>query len=1648
MKPSLDCRISKSQVLALLLTFLVGWSHATAQTRERRNFYGMHNLKDGGTSIPEGMNWTRHMVGEGGWVFDWVRGDYGKWVVDAMDRGLIPVLRVQDCNGGCDPNDGHPGNVAAIIRQHLETHRPEYLDRLVYFQIWNEPGDSRDFVSPARYASHLVAAYDGVKRADANDVFRVMTPGQNGEGWWQEAIRAVPAVCQAFDVWATHPYPESYPPRYNHHDGVPFINQVKTIDSYLLDLDVVGRVCDEVGSPRRGFPVMITETIYGNHLGISFEGYPKTTRGAACSPDGPCDFQMAAEYNVAAFTQFWHNWPEVLAVHPFILNNLAWDHFAFVSKTSGSRDSDPIPPWCPPQDPGAQTSWPPEYSEGAQRCGLPDFPYPQYVALLQTPKPLPASLEPYRGPVGSIRGFLRRSDTGEPVKYGTVFTDGREFGGPSLFDGQYPINDVPPGTYTLSVEKVGYRSESTTVTVQEGQEARVDFNLLFLGKVSKGIYFQNQGTCSDCDLFGPFLGQTITIPEDVGFIKFVAGMPNVGNLTIKFSVLEGGPSGPQVGPSVTAPLEWGGEMIGVEFPGDGVPVEPGQTYFVKMERTDGQGVYMYATDSNPYPDGIAYRGNDPLPGIDLFATVRGNTVAINSVAGSIEGRVEDAGNLPLAGARISTNPGNHTTTTDNGGQYLLSGIPAGIYRVTASLAGFSSQTVDDILVVENQTTTAQFTLEKDISTGAVTGTVLDPTGAPISDATVQLLPGGPSSVTDSAGSYSHTGLAPGTYDMRATKTGFVADERSGVQIVGGETTSVSFQLSPEPMPPLPDNLIANGDFSQGLDGWSVWVERGDLNPTINGGGTVHLSATGHNGGVYQTFETGGAGNTIDVSGSWASEPTIAQAQWAEVLVINGSNLPANGVDLNENTSGVVMIYKNDTWTSPGGWSGEMNQTAPVNQTGSFVATGDAATIVLKSGNLLGVSSGTLFDDIVVRGPAVVPPPPPPDNRPPISAVTADPTSGVVPLTVSFDGSASTDPDGDALTFNWTFGDGEQGSGVSVSHTYALSGTFTATLAVTDGRGGSDTSSVVITVSDSVPPPVPPSVEWDARLDTLGVFLEEADVAAGTFYWKLVSADFESDGEVLPPPGGGNESGGRHAVFVKALNEGGNPIENQKVIASWPTGNPTTAVEVFTKGPFDNFWGDFPMSGGNWCPSFPEGPRGPYGTYIGDARSDAVWGMAMPCNRHVSFRLVWQWTQKTGGDQNDPPLASASANPINGNAPLVVTLDGSVSSDPDGDPLTYTWSFGDGQAGAGAIVSHTYEQSGSFDATLTVDDGRGASASTTIRIEVGSMANAPPIAFASASTNSGTLPLTVTFDASGSSDPDGDPLSYSWDFGNGQQGSGVSVAHTYDLAGTFNVHLTVQDGRGGTDTSGITVTAISPGGGNAKSKLTIHAGFGGPLSMQFVAEAKPRIIKILDSFSAAPEIKRISPETQIIGRAFLANQPMDGDPIQRAREWWSQNANLIQQFPDVDYWEGYNEPIIQSVELMGWFAQFEAERVRILAANGLKAVIANFSVGNPDLPLWPAFYPAIDAAIAHGGILGLHEYGTPMQQHFDFASGEGWFAGRYRKVYRQFLIPEGKVGRRSVGSFGRGIPASRLRSARPMLPSRWKGAPSSGPTGDG
>lgn len=201
----------------------------------------------------------------------------------------------------------------------------------------------------------------------------------------------------------------------------------------------------------------------------------------------------------------------------------------------------------------------------------------------------------------------------------------------------------------------------------------------------------------------------------------------------------------------------------------------------------------------------------------------------------------------------------------------------------------------------------------------------------------------------------------------------------------------------------------------------------------------------------------------------------------------------------------------------------------------------------------------------------------------------------------------------------------------------------------------------------------------------------------------------------------------------------------------------------------------------------------------------------------------------------------------------------------------------------------------------------------------------------------------------------------------------------------------------------------------KSKLSIHAGWG-QHTTSFIQQSKPRLVKLLDTATEekAQWIKSVSPHTIIIARIYNAEEDefsrninIGVDPNQYAQQWWQRHQAAIVSAPGVDYWEGLNEPIIQSEAAMEWYARFEVERIRILASHGRKACIGNFSVGNPQLHFWPAFYPAIDKANEHFGILGLHEYGRPMQQDWDESNQEGWRVGRYRKVYNQYLLPQNR-----------------------------------------
>ncbi len=179
---------------------------------------------------------------------------------------------------------------------------------------------------------------------------------------------------------------------------------------------------------------------------------------------------------------------------------------------------------------------------------------------------------------------------------------------------------------------------------------------------------------------------------------------------------------------------------------------------------------------------------------------------------------------------------------------------------------------------------------------------------------------------------------------------------------------------------------------------------------------------------------------------------------------------------------------------------------------------------------------------------------------------------------------------------------------------------------------------------------------------------------------------------------------------------------------------------------------------------------------------------------------------TGGGGGTPPniapVASATASPTSGSAPLTVAFDGSASTDSDGTLINYSWDFGDGTAGSGITTSHVYA-TGTYTAQLLVTDNLGAFGSTSIVITA---TNVAPVSSFTATPSSGAAPLTVALNAAASNDPDGSITSYAWDFGDGTTATGVTSSHTYP-AGVFSVSLVVTDNNGlsATSTRSVSVT---------------------------------------------------------------------------------------------------------------------------------------------------------------------------------------------------------------------------------------------------
>ncbi|MGC0271840.1 PKD domain-containing protein [Pseudactinotalea sp. Z1739] len=401
------------------------------------------------------------------------------------------------------------------------------------------------------------------------------------------------------------------------------------------------------------------------------------------------------------------------------------------------------------------------------------------------------------------------------------------------------------------------------------------------------------------------------------------------------------------------------------------------------------------------------------------------------------------------------------------------------------------------------------------------------------------------------------------------------------------------------------------------------------------------------------------------------------------------------------------------------------------------------------------------------------------------------------LQVAFDASGSSDSDGAIVSYEWDFGDGDTGSGVSPSHTYAESGTYQVTLTVTDDDGASAELTREVSV---VEPPVnvPPVAEFEVSVTDLMVSVDASESSDPD--GEIVAYDWDfgdgSSGEGLIANHTYTEAGEYTVTLTVTDDDGEADSASREVTVIEPPANaaPTAAFMAVTN--------DLTVSVDGSDSTDSDGTIESWEWDFGDGGTGAGVSAQHTYAEPGTFEVTLTVTDDDGAQGTYSESVTVTAPPVN-QAPeasftssvsgLTVTLDGSGSSDPDGAIESYEWVLGDGSTATGQVVVHTYAEAGSYDVTLTVADGEGAEGSDTqaVVVQAPPTENEPPVAAFTATVNG----LGVSLDGSDSFDPDGSITSYAWEFGDGNSGSGSTTSHTYAAAGTYTVRLTVVDDDG-------------------------------------------------------------------------------------------------------------------------------------------------------------------------------------------------------------------------------------------------------------
>jgi len=564
-------------------------------------------------------------------------------------------------------------------------------------------------------------------------------------------------------------------------------------------------------------------------------------------------------------------------------------------------------------------------------------------------------------------------------------------------------------------------------------------------------------------------------------------------------------------------------------------------------------------------------------------------------------------------------------------------------------------------------------------------------------------------------------------------------------------------------------------FRDGLGNWKLKVKGVKATPPrFNFKGDLIKIETSVADTTPPVWSNAGTNNTI------AGQPTLFYVKWTD-------NIGLSGFIFGTNNTGT---WSNDTWTPMSGTTNWSNITKILNSTASLVQWRVWANDTSNNWNDTGILSLTLL-------------------KLPVASFTYSPLTPDTGETVTFNASASYDPDGTIVSYFWTFGDGTNSTGAITTHAYADNGVYTITLKVTDNSGLTDTEIKSITVFNRPP---------------IASFTESATSApTGTPIYFNASASYDPDGTIVSYfwtfGDGTNATGitvshayadnGTYTVVLKVTdNDGASATATaiKTVLNRLPVASFTESATTVYRGEVIHF---------NASASYdPDGSIISYFWAFGDGTNATGMVVDHAYTDLGTYIVILTVTDNDGATGtanatktvvNRPPVAAFTESATTAYTGEIIYFNASSSYDFDGSIVSYFWAFGDGTNATGVIVTHAYGDNGNYVVTLTVTDDDSATASATATKTV---LNRPPVALF---TESATMVYTgevIYFNASASYDPDGVIASYFWNFGDGTNATGVVVSHAYSDNGVYTVTLIVTDNDGATATTTATKTVLN------------------------------------------------------------------------------------------------------------------------------------------------------------------------------------------------------------------------------------------------